>query len=72
MQYTVSPPFRFVVVVLISIYLFLTVLGLCCSEWASHCSGFSYCRAQALRHVGWGVVAPRLECVSVSSWGAGA
>ena len=38
------------------IYLFLAVLGLCCCAWAfsscgkraSHCSGFSCCRARAL------------------------
>ena len=38
------------------IYLFLAVLGLCCSTWASsscsarasHCSGFYCCRARAL------------------------
>ena len=38
------------------IYLFLAALGLCCHTWAfsscgaraSHCSGFSSCRAQAL------------------------
>ena len=30
------------------IYLFLAVLGLCCRAWASHCSGFSCCGAQAL------------------------
>ena len=22
-----------------------------CSEWASHCSGFSFCGAQSLRHL---------------------
>ena len=30
------------------IYLFLAALGLCCGAWASHCSGFSCCGAQAL------------------------
>ena len=30
------------------IYLFLSVLGLCCGEWASHCGGFSCCRARSL------------------------
>ena len=30
------------------IYLFLSVFGLCCGAWASHCSGFSCCGAQAL------------------------
>ena len=30
------------------IYLFLAVLGLHCSAWASHCGGFSCCRARAL------------------------
>ena len=29
-------------------FFFLTVLGLPCGSWASHCSGFSCCRAQAL------------------------
>ena len=28
--------------------LFLATLGLCCSARASHCGGFSCCRAQAL------------------------
>ena len=39
-----------------SIYLFLAVLGLCCCAWpssrgaqASHCGGFSCCRARALK-----------------------
>ena len=67
MQYMVIPPFLFVVV---NIYLFFTVLGLhCCtwafsgcSEWASHCSGFSYCEAQALRHMGSVVVGQELSC----------
>ena len=26
----------------------MAALGLCCSAWASHCGGFSCCRAQAL------------------------
>ena len=30
------------------IHLFLAVLGLCCSVWASHWGGFSCCRAWAL------------------------
>ena len=30
------------------IYLFLAVLGLRCSAWASHCGGFSCCGARAL------------------------
>ena len=30
------------------IYLFLAALGLRCGEWASHCGGFSCCRARAL------------------------
>ena len=69
------------------IYLFLAVLGLCCwmqafSSWhrlelpssmqASHCSGFSCCRAWALGCTGfssWGsiVVAHRLSCPM--AWG---
>ena len=32
-----------------------------CSVWASHCGGFSCCRAQALGHVGFSAVAPRLQ-----------
>ena len=28
--------------------MFLVALGLCCGAWASHCSGFSCCGAQAL------------------------
>ena len=30
------------------IYLFLAVLGLHCSPWASHCGGFSCCRARGI------------------------
>ena len=30
------------------IFMFLAKVGLRCSVWASHCSGFSGCRAQAL------------------------
>ena len=44
----------------ILIYLLMTVLALHCSTWAlsscderaSHCSGFSHCRAWALEHTG--------------------
>ena len=39
------------------IYLFLAALGLCCCAQASHCSGFSCCRAQALGARASGVVA---------------
>ena len=33
--------------------LFLVVVsGVYCCAWASHCGGFSYCKAQALGHTG--------------------
>ena len=32
----------------LKIYLFMAALGLRCSAWASHCGGFSCCRAWAL------------------------
>ena len=31
---------------------FLVYLSLHCGAWASHCCGFSCCRAQALGHMG--------------------
>ena len=34
-----------------------------CSEWASHCGGFSWCRAQVLGCTGPGVDAHRLSCL---------
>ena len=45
----------------VCMYVFLAVLGLCCREWgplsgrsawASHCDGFSCCRALALGSLG--------------------
>ena len=66
-------PLLFLIILLIFFYFF--VLGLHCCNWAfsscnkqgcswlwntaSHCSGFSCCRAQALGHVGSVVVAHR-------------
>ena len=44
------------------IYLFLAVLGLCCSARASHCGGFSRCRARALGARAPVVVAHGLSC----------
>ena len=43
------------------IYLFLAALGLCCCTRASHCGGFSCCRAQALGAWASVVVARRLS-----------
>ena len=43
-----------------NIYLFLAVLGLHCSAQASHCGGFSCCRARALGGRASVVVACRL------------
>ena len=43
------------------IYLFLAVLGLHCSPWASHCGGFSCCRAWGLGPRASVVVAHRLQ-----------
>ena len=43
-------------------YLFLAVLGLWCNTQASCCGGFSFCRAQALGHIGSVVVAHGLSC----------
>ena len=37
--------FNFLLISLFLTYFFLAVLGLLCSVWASHCSGFSCCRA---------------------------
>ena len=39
---------RFFLFFLKCIYLFLAVLGLRCCAWASHCGGFSCCRARGL------------------------
>ena len=44
------------------IYLFLAALGLCCCVWASHCGGFSCCRAQALGTRASVVVAHGFSC----------
>ena len=43
-------------------YLFLAELGLCCYARASHCGGFSCCRAQALVMRASIVVAHELNC----------
>ena len=42
-------------------YLFLAVLGLRCSAWASHCGGFSCCGSRALGAWASVVVAHRLS-----------
>ena len=42
-------------------FFFLAVLGLYCGAWASHCVGFSCCRAQALGAQASVVVAHRLS-----------
>ena len=44
------------------IYLFLAALGLCCGAWASHCGGFSCCRAWALGAWASVVVVQGLSC----------
>ena len=54
-----------IIIILINLfYLFLAVLGLCCCARASHCGGFSCCRAQAL-----GARAPVVVARGLSSCG---
>ena len=40
----------------------MAALGLCCGAWASHCGGFSCCRAWALGMQASVVVAHRFSC----------
>ena len=48
----------------------MAALGLCCCAWASDCSGFSCCGAQAQLLCGmWGLPGAGLELVSPASAG---
>ena len=62
----VAPPSHLFFFLIFKFILFLAVLGLRCGAWASHCGGFSCCRAQALGMQASVVVAHRLS--SCGSW----